>query len=191
MFGIFLDIETNGLDFFLHYPLEIAYQIIDLQSKKILDSYEALIDQPDEVWSASNPRSLAINGWTYPLLKKGSSMDCIGNAIEKRFQKNGISRKNALFICQNPSFDRVFFAKIISPERQEKARFPYHWLDLASMYFALKMQKSTAKDLSLPLSKNEIANAFSLEKEEHPHRAKNGVLHLISCYEKVIGFSSD
>ena len=38
------------------------------------------------------------------------------------------------------------------------------------------------------LSKDKIAGAFALASEEKPHRARNGVNHLLLCYEAVVGF---
>jgi DNA polymerase-3 subunit epsilon/oligoribonuclease len=39
----------------------------------------------------------------------------------------------------------------------------------------------------LNLSKNEIARIHNLPPEVNPHRAMNGVDHLILCYQAVLG----
>ena len=37
-------------------------------------------------------------------------------------------------------------------------------------------------------SKDSIAEYYGIEKEKKPHRAQNGVDHLLLCYETIIGF---
>ena len=56
------------------------------------------------------------------------------------------------------------------------------------MYFALNF-KELNKQSSFSFSKDAIAEKLNLKEEEKPHRALNGVNHLILCYEKLIGFS--
>ena len=94
---------------------------------------------------------------------------------------------------QNPSFDRAFFAQIIDPDLQEKLLWPYHWLDLASMYWAKALTKEKTEANKMPwvtgLSKDKIATVYKLPAEGKPHRAMNGVDHLILCYEVIVGFS--
>jgi len=36
------------------------------------------------------------------------------------------------------------------------------------------------------LAKDKIANAYSLPPEDKPHRAKQGVEHLVQCYQAVM-----
>ena len=103
-----------------------------------------------------------------------------------------IKRDSAVFICQNPSFDRVFFSQIIDSDTQELLRWPYHWLDLASMFWAITMDKAKKNKGPLPweagFSKDLIAAHYKLPKEASPHRAMNGVDHLLLCYQAVVGF---
>jgi DNA polymerase-3 subunit epsilon/oligoribonuclease len=62
------------------------------------------------------------------------------------------------------------------------------------MYWALLVNQSIREQKQLPdtfhLSKNEIAQNHQLPEERSPHRAMNGVEHLILCYQKVVGFTS-
>ena len=101
-------------------------------------------------------------------------------------------RKKAVFICQNPSFDRGFFSQLIDPDTQEDLNWPYHWLDLASMYWAISMDKAKKQNCPFPwetgISKDLIASHYNLPAEDKPHRAMNGVDHLLICYEAVVGF---
>jgi DNA polymerase-3 subunit epsilon/oligoribonuclease len=110
----------------------------------------------------------------------------------ERFMRNKVKRGDAVFICQNPSFDRAFFAQLVDPDTQEKSLWPYHWLDLASMFWAKAIHCKQQSDGMWPwetgLSKDKIATAFFLPSEERPHRAMNGVDHLILCYKAVVGF---
>jgi DNA polymerase III epsilon subunit-like protein len=62
MLGIFLDTETNGLNFRKHRILEIAFKIIDLRNGAEITSFQTIIFQPIEVWDASDKISLKVNG---------------------------------------------------------------------------------------------------------------------------------
>lgn len=192
MLGIFLDTETNGLNPKKHRLLEIAFRIIDLYSGKVVDSYEALVFQPKEIWSLSDLNSLKINGFTWDMVEKGRQEKNIADEVISIMIKHSIGRKNSVFICQNPSFDRIFFSQLIDTDIQESYLWPYHWLDLASMFWSKSMQKANKSKKDFPwelgFSKDLIAFHFDLPKEKTPHRAMNGVDHLITCYGAVVGF---
>lgn len=188
MLGIFLDTETNGLEPFRHRILDVAYQVIDLITGEKKGEYQSFIKQPKEVWSVSNPDSLKVNGFTYETIQDGKSEAQIKTDILAHFEKLAIHKKNSVFICQNPSFDRVFLSQIIDPKIQNDLLWPYHWLDLASMYWAIyvKSQKKIADFKSF--SKDMIASDLNLPRESKPHRAMRGAEHLRLCYEALIGF---
>lgn len=192
MLGIFLDIETNGLDLFVHRSLEIALRVLDLYTGEEKALFTTVVKQPIEEWEKSDLKSLQINGFTFEIVNKGKSEEEVANAIQELFTKLKIDRTNAVFICQNPSFDRGFFSQIIPPHNQETLKWPYHWLDLASMFWGVGLFKAKEKDSPYPwetgFSKDQIAQSLIIPLEEKPHRALNGVNHLISCYEKLVGF---
>ena len=178
MLGIFLDTETTGLNPFRHHVLEIAIRILSLKSLKELGSYCSILSLEKTLWEESDPESLAVNGFTWEMVQTGKSLAKIKDDILALFKKHNIRRGTSVFICQNPSFDRPFFSHIIPVNTQESLRWPYHWLDLASMHWAIKG--------SGPLNKDGIAAAYGLPPETRPHRAMNGVDHLIQCYRKVL-----
>lgn len=188
MLGIFLDTETNGLNPFLHKATEIAFKIIDIETGDLVDSYESIVFQSYEDWQKSDLTSLQINGFNWEQVSFGKNSAMISEEIQACFSKWKISRTNAVFICQNPSFDRAFFAQFINPTLQEEKLWPYHWLDLASMFWTVSLLKG-GKPWESGLSKDKIAKAYDLPAENKPHRAMNGVDHLISCYKAVVGFS--
>ena len=192
MLGIFLDTETNGLNSQIHKILELAYKIVDLKTGKIQEEYEAVIAQPIEVWEKSDRESLRVNGFSWNEIERGTSVKLASQEIINSFTKWGIRRKKAVFICQNPSFDRVFFSQLIDPDTQEMLSWPYHWLDLASMYWSRAMYLAKQKEGPFPwdtgFSKDLIATAYHLPAEKKPHRAMNGVSHLLLCYQAVVGF---
>lgn len=193
MLGIFLDTETNGLNAFKHKVVEIAFKIVDLETAKVVDSYSSIVFQTYEDWQNSNLESLQINGFNWEDVSFGKKTETISEEIQTCFSKNNIKRGEAVFICQNPSFDRAFFSQFIDADLQEKKLWPYHWLDLASMYFAASLiKKKEDPSIELPwktgLSKDNIAKVLHLPPENKPHRAMNGVDHLILCYKMVIGF---
>jgi oligoribonuclease len=192
MLGIFLDQETTGLDSYRHRLLEVACKVVNLSTGQELANYQSVICQPQTVWQASDSTALGVNGFIWDEVQKGQTEQKVGEEIVQLFQGLGITRGKAVFICQNPSFDRAFFSHLVDCYTQEKLLWPYHWLDLASMYWALEIEKSKTQELALPdeiwLSKDQIAVSFHLPKESQPHRAMQGVDHLLLCYKHVVGF---
>lgn len=192
MIGIFLDQETTGLDSYTHKLLEVAFKVVSLRTGQVKATFESVVYQPEEVWSSRDPASIVVNGFSYDEISKGKKREAIHREIVSLFQSIPIVRGKAVFICQNPSFDRAFFAHLIDTYTQEKCNWPYHWLDLASMYWALEIKRTQEQEKELPdevwLSKDTIAKSFGLPPEPTPHRAMQGVDHLIRCYEKVVGW---
>ncbi len=192
MIGIFLDIETTGLDSTRHAAIDLAFTMVDLRNGQVIDSYQSLIALPDEIWAKKDPVSMEINGYTWEQVKTGKILSQVREEVLQKFKNAGIQRGSAVFICQNPAFDRGFFAQIVDVYTQETLNWPYHWLDFASMYWALLCRSvkegGDPFPQSINLSKNSIGKLFSIPPEEVPHLAKNGVDHLISCYRRVVGF---
>lgn len=192
MLGIFLDQETTGLDAFRHRLLEIACKVVNLSTGQLLEKYQAVVSQPQAVWQASDSTALSVNGFTWDEVQKGKPEEEVSKDVIELFQRLGIIRGKAVFICQNPSFDRAFFSHLVNSYRQETLLWPYHWLDLASMYWALEVEKTKAQERPLPdeiwLSKDQIAQNMHLPKEQKPHRAMQGVDHLLLCYQNIVGF---
>ncbi len=194
MLGIFLDQETTGLDSTRHRVLEIAFVIVDLTTGEEKYSFNSVVCHSEEVWNARDPLSIIINGFTREeTVQHGKSESELAIEIKRIFKEVGIIRGKSVFICQNPSFDRSFFSQIIDPYTQEKLFWPYHWLDLASMYWTNLVKKHKEENKLIPfevkLSKDAIAEANNLPPESRPHRAMQGVCHLLLCYQHVVGFS--
>ena len=181
-----------GLTPQIHKIVEIAFKIVDLTDGSIKEEFQTLIAQPIEAWEKSDQESLRINGFTWEEISKGRTPRQASQSIIDIFTRWGIRRKKAVFICQNPSFDRVFFSQLIDSDTQELLSWPYHWLDLASMYWALTINKAKQANGPLPwetgFSKDLIASHYKLPPEAKPHRAMNGVSHLLLCYQAVVGF---
>lgn len=188
MLIIFLDIETTGLNPFKHRAIEIAYKIFDSKTKKIVLRFESLIYQPAEIWANADEESLKVNGFTYEEVLRGQSENSIAASIIQDFNGLNLAEKGGVFLCQNPSFDRAFFSQLISPDLQKEYHWPYRWLDFASMYFAYQLIKDHKKMEDMDdkqLSKDIIAATFNIASEKKPHRALQGVDHLIQCFEAV------
>jgi oligoribonuclease len=190
--GIFLDSETNGLNAYKHKVVEIAFKIIDVGTGELKDQYESIVFQTYDDWQLSDLESLQVNGFDWDQVSYGQKTDTVSQQIKDLFAKNNIQRGSSVFICQNPSFDRAFFSQLVDPETPEKLLWPYHWLDLASMHWATSMQKGKKDPAAYPwetgYSKDKIAKTYNLPSEKKPHRAMNGVDHLILCYGAVVGF---
>jgi len=190
--GIFLDTETNGLNPFKHRLLEIAYTLVDLFSGEVFYTFQAVLSIPKEAWDQSDKESLKVNGFTWKEISLGNPPSAVAQEILTTFKQFPIKRGNAVFICQNPSFDRAFFSQLIDTEVQETLLWPYHWLDLASMYWAEAIRCGKEHPDRYPwntgVSKDKISTARNIPPEEKPHRALNGVNHLMLCYESIVGF---
>jgi DNA polymerase-3 subunit epsilon/oligoribonuclease len=189
MQAIFLDIETTGLDSTRHCPIDVAFEVVDMMTYKRKYRFQSLIKQPASVWEKADPISLQINGYTYDQVSTGKDFATVSDEIISIYTSLGIERGKAVFICQNPAFDRGFFMQLVDVYTQERLNWPYHWLDFASMYWALVLQKTKNNGTPFPecikLSKNEIAKAYNLPEEMTPHRAIQGVEHLMTCYQTV------
>lgn len=186
MLAIYLDQETTGLDPMQHKVIEVAFKIIDLTCNEVKEAYQSTIRIVQEDWNKKDPYSVEVNGFTWEELKDAKEKTVVRQEIIDLFIRNSIHRGEAVFICQNPSFDRPFFLQIIEAGTHEKNQWPYHWLDLASMFWTRRI---IGRGCDIPkqmmLSKDAIAEWYALSKEVKPHRAMNGVEHLIKCYDAV------
>lgn len=192
MQAIFLDTETTGLDTYKHRLLEIAFKVIDIPTGFEKCTYQTIVKQPLEVWEKRDLSSGQVHGFTWEKVQMGKDEALVRQEIMQIFDDHEITRGTAVYICQNPGFDRNFFAQLIDVYTQEKHHWPYHWLDFASMYWALKIKCLQMANDPFPtemnLSKNSIAQQYQLPIEETPHSALNGVNHLLLCYRTVVGF---
>lgn len=190
MLAIFLDIETTGLDPRQHAAIDLALALVDISSNVIMATYQSLIAIEEEIWHRADPQSLAINGYTWHQVCQGYPPKEVAQAIISLLSTHKVMRGQSVFICQNPSFDRAFFSQLIDVYQQEKLQWPYHWLDLASMYWALETYSYKNKQIPFPtklsLSKDAIAAQYNLEAEATPHIAINGLKHLMSTYQAVL-----
>lgn len=191
MLAIFLDQEATGLDPAKHHVIEIALKVFNLQTGSLVGEYESIVKLSQEDWDQKDPVSIQVNEFTWEMIQSGKSQKAISEEITKLFTDLGIERDRAVFICQNPAFDRAFFSQLINVYVHEKLNWPYHWLDLASMYWMMRIQTSRKQRVPFPetmnLSKDTIAQFHSLPPENKPHRAMNGVNHLIECYDALVG----
>lgn len=191
MQAIFLDIETTGLDCTRHSPIDVALQVVDMTTRQRKASYQSLIKQPQRAWDLADPTSLLINGYTFDQISNGKEPSIAGKEVIDLFTSLGVERGKSVFICQNPAFDRGFFMQLVDVYTQEKLHWPYHWLDFASMYWSLLFKQTMHLNTKFPeqlnLSKNEIAKVYNLPEETTPHRAMQGVEHLMACYQAVFG----
>jgi len=191
--GIFIDIETTGLDPTRHRALEIACKCMNLTTGEPLGKYHTVVKQPIEVWERSDRVSLAVNGFQWEDLASGLEESEVAEQLISLFKQLNVARGKAVFIAQNPTFDRAYFSQLVPVYRQEQLNWPYHWLDFASMYWALQVEQlrmtPPPPGQEINLSKDTIAKQYGLPPEPHPHRAMNGVEHLIQCYSRVVGWT--
>ncbi len=187
MLAVFLDIETTGLDPYRHSPIDIAMKIVDTSTGELKGTYQSVLKLDEEHWERRDPESMKINGYTWERIQQGKELSEVTSDILQLFKNQGIKRGEAVFICQNPAFDRGFFNHVVPVYTQEKLNWPYHWLDLASMYWAILVVKQGNFPKQTSLSKNAIGALYNIPEEVSPHLAINGVNHLIQCYTAVLG----
>ncbi len=188
MLLIFLDTETTGLNPEKHRTLEIAFKVIESHTNRAILSYDTIVSQTAEVWAEADLDSLQVNGFTWEETLKGKSEKVVESEILNDLNRLNLGEKEGVFICQNPAFDRAFFNQIINVDLQVHCGWPYHWLDLASMFWGVQCAKNPKFPQDLKeeaLSKNNIAKHYGLTCEANPHRAMNGVEHLIACYRAI------
>lgn len=186
MKGVFVDIETTGLNFKTHVPLDIAVSIVDLSDITVLETYSSLITCSTRAWDYADDAALRCNGYDIDNHFPSKGAFDVGIEIENLFRKHEIDKGKAVFICQNPSFDKFFFGMIVDLHTYRNIHLPYHWLDLASMYWIKFYGSCYPVPEALSLSKDSIAAAFGLPTETKPHKALGGVAHLILCYKAVV-----
>src|SRR3990172_6663073 len=166
MLGICLDSETSGLNPQRHNLIELAIKFLNVETGGELASFETVVSLTKAEWENSDPSSLDVNGFTWEEISKGMPREALHQKLLDLFGEWEIQRGKAVFICQNPSFDRAFFSQVISPDLQEALLWPYHWLDLASMFWADRIQKGRENPNDLPwktgFSKDKIASACHL-----------------------------
>lgn len=186
---IFFDLETTGLDPRVHRPIEIAFNVLDSSSGIELAAYHSVVRTTENEWQQRDTTSDQIHGFSWEEVAQGNQREQVAGEIMALFKQYDVRRGRAFYLCQNPAFDRFFFSHILDFKTQEAAQLPYHWLDLASMYWAIKLKIERASpETILSLSKNSIADAYGIPPEKMPHRAENGVAHLIACYRALVGF---
>lgn len=194
MLAVFLDQETTGLDPTKHNVLEIALRIYQVEADLEIASYETVVKLSVESWAHRNHTSVEINGFTFQESSAGKEIIKIREEIIALFNETKIIRGGAVFICQNPAFDKGFFSQIVDVEMQEQLHWPYHWLDLASMFWLIRIGEARQQQKPFPtemdLSKDQIAKYFDIPPEQKPHRAMNGVDHLLACYHAVMATSA-
>jgi DNA polymerase-3 subunit epsilon/oligoribonuclease len=154
----------------------------------VIDQYQRVVKINKTQFRRAQEGALRCNGFTFQELQtKGVSIDIVQEEVEQWFLKNGINRWNSKFIAQNCSFDRAFFFELIDEVRQREMKLPYHWLDFPSMNLALTLRDEEQIDpMKIPFSKDYIAEANGLAPEEKPHRAMNGVKHLLLLYQNIV-----
>jgi DNA polymerase-3 subunit epsilon/oligoribonuclease len=177
---IFIDIETTGTDFYLHMPLEICVRCTN-QDLSVVFEYNTLLKCSKYDWSNADKKALNVNGIKYKDVENAECYESCTYFIKNLFATYFVFPSFChAFVSQNPSFDRFFLTKIMGPDNM--VDLPYHWLDLASMYYA----KNYPSLNQMSLSKDYIAKSLEIEPESKPHRAINGVDHLMKCYNKLI-----
>ena len=168
--------------------------IVDLHDMSCIASYSSLVKCYSIQWDEADHQALEVNGFNIDNHLAYKESWEVGHELLSFFLENDVVRGKAVFICQNPSFDRQFIHKLLPQSKMNQFNLPYHWLDLASMYWARTIDVSKpVNGHNLPrcsLSKDNIAKDLGLPPEQSPHKALGGVAHLISCYTALMNMKS-
>ena len=191
--AIVLDTETTGLDPAKTHVVEIALKIVDTVRGTLLAEYENVVALSAEEWSKAEPKALEVNGFTKEEVSaRGVSRQTIAADICGLFSTLKLTGRTAFFLCQNPTFDKAFFFQLCPQDVQAGLRFPYCWLGLEAMNWALEaraVSRGERAPYDIPMSKDGIASSHGIAPEMKPHRAMNGVNHLLAIYTGIVGFS--
>lgn len=197
MRAVFIDVETTGLDFDRHVPLDVGAVVVDLHNMSCIATYYELIKCYSIQWDHADHQALEVNGFDIDNHFASKESWEVGNELLEFLVHHGILRGQSIFICQNPSFDRIFIHKLISQKKMNDFNLPYHWLDLASMYWikALDINKpvnghTLKKHSPISLSKDTIASMLGIPKEAKPHKGLQGAEHLFECYKALVKLPS-
>ena len=190
--AIILDTETTGLDASKAQIVEIAFKVVNTNSGECLASFQSVVALSEKEWKDADAGALKINGFTWADIQtRGRPRSDIAVDICSLFSQLKLSPQTAFFLCQNPSIDRDFYSQLCPPSVQKSCGFPYYWLDFASMNLALTVKNIISGNLlpfRIPFSKDGIAQYEGLPLEESPHKAMNGVDHLLLLFTKIVGF---
>lgn len=193
MRGIFIDTETTGIDANKHVALEICVRVVDMSNIDAHDNtaqYHSCITCSAYDWIIADHSALSLNGFDDRILSMGKPAEKVRIELLSFILSFDLTNSNSFFICQNPTFDKPFFDKIITLKDQLEYDIPYHWLDLASMYWMVMYARSSTEGEKISLSKDSIAQKLNLPIEEKPHKAIYGVQHLIECYKALIKYKN-
>jgi len=189
---VFLDTETTGLDPAKTHVVEIALKVVDAETGTVRGEYENVVALTAAEWARADPGALAVNGFAASEVEaRGVPRAEIGADICGLFTRLNLTGKTAFFLCQNPAFDKAFFPQLCPQNVQDALRFPYCWLGLEAMNWALEARlvaEGERAPYRVPLSKDGIAASHRLAPEPKPHRAMNGVAHLLAIYRDIVGF---
>lgn len=181
MIAVFIDVETTGLDLYRDRLLEVGLIVVDLVQNKVVNTYEALILGPGPLEQTSGHHINQIT--TLEMINEGKTEEQVAHEIEQILIEHAVFMHHGFFVCQNPVFDYYFTRPLFGLMRTSIRAWPYHWLDLASMYWIKLGHKS---EYPVKLTKNNIARQLDLDTEAEPHRALNGALHLLECYNELM-----
>ena len=102
--------------------------MVDIPSGYEKLTYQTIVKQPIQAWEQRDLTAMEINGFTWDKVQLGKEEELVRQEIIQNFEDLKIARGTAVFICQNPAFDRNFFAQLIDVYTQEQMNWPYHWL---------------------------------------------------------------
>lgn len=166
------DVETTGLDAQTHEIVEIGLIVVNQQTLKIIDEFEAKV-KPAHIETATQ-YALQLNGYND---KDWTNALNLSPAMAIYAQKT----KDAIFLAHNITFDWSFIFEAFRKTGVENL-MDYHRLDLFTLAWAKISKLPGLSRFNL----DELCKYFGVPKEPLPHRAINGVRNELEVLKRLI-----
>ncbi|MEC7839361.1 MAG: hypothetical protein VX777_04920 [Chlamydiota bacterium] len=108
-YGIFVKIETSGLDYINDRITELAIKAVNLKTGEELTSFNTVYEDEGMAGTETTEKIIQL------------------------FKKNKLNHSSACFFAYSNNFTSTFFSRIISPKNQSEHNFPKHWLDIRTL----------------------------------------------------------
>lgn len=167
----FIDIETTGLNVFIHEIIEIGCVLVN-SSLNVIEEFEIKV-KPENI-KIADKISLKINHY-----KEKDWKDAI--SLKEAMEILGQKTTDSIMVGHNIPFDAFFLDKAFFETKVEKKFFHYYMLDTVSIAFAkLKDNKDITK-----FTLHELCEFFDIQNKDE-HSALSDARATFKLYKKLM-----
>jgi len=168
---IITDLETTGLDPYVHVILEIGALVVDQRSLDVLHTWQVKVRPTTSALALAEPGALEVNGY--------SEEEWRDDAVSLRYALLAYMAyaRGGVFLAQNVTFDWGFMQAALRAT-DVKSTLDYHRLDLASLSW-LRWPELESVSLSA------VAEGLGLGREPRPHRALAGAKLALEILRRI------